>query len=118
MGIVDAKDDQDKWYEAVIRNVISTGNPRNRMLFVHYIGWSTKWDELIHSGEALDRIAARGTHTRRPHRPRPRNVYRYPNMWGGPQAFAPPNAPRGPRPIAPSQLPQYRRGYVQNIGPQ
>merc|ERR1711994_70926 len=68
--IVDAKDDQDKWYEAVIRYVDVDDNGMER-IFVHYIGWNIKWDEKLY---ALDRdhVQRRGTHTTSPHRPKKR----------------------------------------------
>jgi len=63
--IVDAKDDQDKWYESVIRYI--DGPEEDRKLLIHYIGWNLKWDEFL---SALDstRIQKRGTHSHGPHR--------------------------------------------------
>jgi len=63
--IVDAKDDQDKWYESVIRYI--DGPEEDRKLLIHYIGWNWKWDEFL---SALDstRIQKRGTHSHGPHR--------------------------------------------------
>jgi len=67
--IVDAKDDQDKWFEAVIRYIEGSGD--ESILYIHYIGWRLKWDEKIPSSD-MSRIQKRGTHSDGPHRPVPR----------------------------------------------
>merc|ERR1712129_433322 len=90
--IVDARDDEGKWYESVIRWIEVRYN--RKILCIHYIGWDKKWDETIYA-DNLHRIAKRNTKTSGPHRARPvpcrqcRKVhppkYRYPlsysNNW-------------------------------------
>merc|ERR1719242_1591426 len=69
--IVDVMDDQGKWYESVIRNIRSCPvHPQNDHIFVHYIGWNQKWDELvpIRNNSDRDRVAVRGTNTDGPFR--------------------------------------------------
>jgi len=63
--IVDVKDDQDHWYESVIRSIEHRDN--RKILYLHYIGWSKKWDEAIYADD-VDRIAKRNTETKGPHR--------------------------------------------------
>merc|ERR1719242_1146657 len=78
--IVDAMDEVNKWYEAIIRYIEDT--PYTRRLHLHYIGWRPKWGEIINT-ENVSRIARRGTHTDGPHRWRPRDHSRntqYPNL--------------------------------------
>merc|ERR1719242_227423 len=78
--IVDAMDEVNKWYEAIIR--YNEDTPYTRRLHLHYIGWRSKWDEILHT-ENVSRIARRGTHTNGPHRWRPRDHSRhtqYPNF--------------------------------------
>ena len=70
---VDAKDDQEKWYESVVRYIDRPED--DKKLVIHFIGWNIKWDEKI-SAMNEDKIQKRGTHSRGPHRPRPKRRYR------------------------------------------
>merc|ERR1719411_1264915 len=63
--IVDAKDDQEKWYESVIRYIEMKQD--RKLLYVHYIGWNKKWDEEIFADD-FKRIAKRNSITAGPHR--------------------------------------------------
>eukprot|EP01084_Bolivina_argentea_P254776 428389_1 len=65
--IVDARDEQEKWYESVIRCIESNGEKKK--LYLHYIGWNKKWDEPLEA-EDVQRIAKRNTYSRGPHRPK------------------------------------------------
>eukprot|EP00484_Ammonia_sp_Unknown_P028206 CAMPEP_0197024288 /NCGR_PEP_ID=MMETSP1384-20130603/4865_1 /TAXON_ID=29189 /ORGANISM="Ammonia sp." /LENGTH=766 /DNA_ID=CAMNT_0042452649 /DNA_START=22 /DNA_END=2322 /DNA_ORIENTATION=+ len=65
--IVDVLDAQDKWYEAVIRCIEI--NHGEKLLYVHYIGWSKKWDESVMAND-VQRVAERNTKTNGPHRPK------------------------------------------------
>eukprot|EP01084_Bolivina_argentea_P259265 437416_1 len=70
--IINVKDEQDKWYEALIRYVFPKGDFLNKMdgkCVVHYIGWNIKWDEPLLINDE-DRIAPRFAHVKAPHRPR------------------------------------------------
>ena len=44
--ILDCKDDQEKWYESVVRRVYPEGHDNFGKMCVHYIGWNVKWDEV------------------------------------------------------------------------
>ena len=68
---VDAKDDQGKWYESVIRYI--DGTEDDKKLVIHFIGWNPKWDEKL-SAMDEERIQKRGTFTKGPHRPRPKKI--------------------------------------------
>jgi len=65
--IVDACDDQGKWYESIIRWFELKGN--RKLLYLHYIGWNKKWDEMIYSDD-VKRIAKRNAKTKGPFRNR------------------------------------------------
>eukprot|EP00486_Rosalina_sp_Unknown_P000500 CAMPEP_0201565528 /NCGR_PEP_ID=MMETSP0190_2-20130828/4688_1 /ASSEMBLY_ACC=CAM_ASM_000263 /TAXON_ID=37353 /ORGANISM="Rosalina sp." /LENGTH=888 /DNA_ID=CAMNT_0047983127 /DNA_START=184 /DNA_END=2847 /DNA_ORIENTATION=+ len=67
--ICDVKDEQDKWYESMIRYVYPADSDRAGTCIVHYIGWNIKWDEPLKIDNE-DRIALRHTHSKGPHRPR------------------------------------------------
>ena len=67
---VDALDDQDKWYESVVKYI--DGPEDDKKLLIHYIGWNVKWNEKI-SATNEERIQKRGTLTKGPARLRPRN---------------------------------------------
>ena len=66
--IIDAKDEQDKWYETLVRYVYPKGHEHEGKMIVHFIGWNLKWDEILLI-EDDERVAKRHTHTRGPHRP-------------------------------------------------
>eukprot|EP01084_Bolivina_argentea_P205259 350686_1 len=68
--IIDAKDEQDKWYESVIRYIENGEN--KKLLYIHYIGWSGKWDEIIDAYN-YKRISKRNTKTVRAHMPKVSN---------------------------------------------
>jgi len=72
--IVDAKDEEGKWYEVVIRYI--EGSDDDRILYIHYIGWNTKWDEKVPASH-VSRIQRRGTNTDGPHRYVSRSRYQY-----------------------------------------
>eukprot|EP00485_Elphidium_margaritaceum_P001213 CAMPEP_0202698136 /NCGR_PEP_ID=MMETSP1385-20130828/11412_1 /ASSEMBLY_ACC=CAM_ASM_000861 /TAXON_ID=933848 /ORGANISM="Elphidium margaritaceum" /LENGTH=683 /DNA_ID=CAMNT_0049354767 /DNA_START=56 /DNA_END=2107 /DNA_ORIENTATION=- len=83
--IIDAQDEHDKWYEAVIRYIEhKDGQP---LLLLHYIGWNKKWDEQVHARD-IDRVAKRNSHTRRPHCPRIRSSF-YANRYSNPSGAYP-----------------------------
>merc|ERR1712130_249958 len=63
--IVDVADDQEKWYESVIRYIEMKGD--RKLLYLHYIGWNKKWDEPIFADD-LKRIAKRNSMTKGPYR--------------------------------------------------
>merc|ERR1712228_642666 len=65
--IVDAADEQEKWYESIIRYIEIKKN--RKLLYLHYIGWNKKWDEQIFADD-VKRIAKRNTMTKGPHRAR------------------------------------------------
>ena len=69
--IVDVKDDQDKWYEGVVRRVWPEGHEWHGKFCVHYIGWNIKWDENLEVANE-ERVAKRHAHTKGPHRPKPK----------------------------------------------
>merc|ERR1712039_722091 len=73
--IVDARDDQEKWYESVIRYIELKGD--RKLLYVHYIGWDKKYDEEIFADD-FTRIAKRNSKTRGLKRDKGRNKYSYP----------------------------------------
>ena len=64
--IIDVKDDQGKWYESLILCI--EGPDDERKLFVHYIGWNSKYDELLSAVDSA-RIQKRGTMTKGPYYP-------------------------------------------------
>ena len=64
--IIDVRDDQKKWYEAVIRNIDNSDNKPK--LIIHYVGWKLKYDTEVLASDAK-RIRKRGVKTSGPHRP-------------------------------------------------
>ena len=70
--IIDVRDDQEKWYESVVRLVEYDPDSGETFVYVHFIGWNIKWDERINVRS--DCIAKRGTHTNGPHRPRTKKI--------------------------------------------
>jgi len=58
---LDAQDSQNKWYMANIRDV------KEDKVFVHFINWSSKWDEWI--DRSSDRLAPVNTYTTGPYQP-------------------------------------------------
>jgi ubiquitin carboxyl-terminal hydrolase 4/11/15 len=56
--VIDAKDTEGKWYESRIVDV------KDESVYVHYNGWSSKWDEWHPKTSA--RLAAKNTHTTGP----------------------------------------------------
>ena len=44
--LVDAKDSYGKWYEAIVKQVIDE-SPNGKRLFIHFFGWSDKFNEWI-----------------------------------------------------------------------
>ena len=71
--IVDCKDEQDKWFESLVRYVYPKESDKYGVFIVHYIGWNIKWDEPLNLNG--DRIAKRNTHSKGPHRPRKKKKY-------------------------------------------
>nr|CCA20907.1 conserved hypothetical protein [Albugo laibachii Nc14] len=65
--IVDARDSKERWSEARILDL----NESERLLFVHYIGWNSRYDEWV----ARERITAHGRHTKANRMP--------PESWDG-----------------------------------
>eukprot|EP00478_Filoreta_tenera_P000006 GABV01000006.1.p1 GENE.GABV01000006.1~~GABV01000006.1.p1 ORF type:complete len:453 (-),score=229.42 GABV01000006.1:1245-2603(-) len=57
--LVDCVDTMGKWYESTITDV------KDKTVFVHFNGWSKKWDEWIDKDS--DRMAPVHTHTTGPH---------------------------------------------------
>ena len=43
--IINAKDERNNWYEALVRYVDGT------KLYIHWIGWSLRWDEILDFGD-------------------------------------------------------------------
>eukprot|EP01084_Bolivina_argentea_P318173 551737_1 len=74
--IIECKDAQNKWYEALIRYVYPNGHEYENCVVVHYIGWNIKWDERLSIIADIDRdrMAVRGTHTNGPHAPIPKDI--------------------------------------------
>lgn len=68
--IIDAKDTENKWYEAVICSVGKKKIWEHNQIAIHYIGWSVKWDKWI-SVYDKSSIKKRHTYTKGPHRYRP-----------------------------------------------
>ena len=56
---VDVKDTVDQWLEAQIVAIQST--PTGNLLFIHYNGWPSRWDEWIEANS--ERIQPLRTHT-------------------------------------------------------
>merc|ERR1711971_492747 len=67
--ILDCKDDQDKWYESVVRRVYPKGHKDLGKICVHNIGWNVKWDENVEIADT-EYVRKRHTETFGPHRPR------------------------------------------------
>lgn len=65
--VVDARDSKERWSEARILDL----NESERLLFVHYIGWNSRYDEWV----ARERITAHGRHTKAKRKP--------PESWDG-----------------------------------
>ena len=76
--IIDVKDDQDKWYEAVIRYTDNSDDERK--LIVHYIGWNLKYDTVVLANDE-HRIRKRGIKTNGPHRPRKNRAFIKPRSY-------------------------------------
>jgi len=72
--IVDVKDDQNKWYEGVVRRVYPEGHDDFGKFAVHYIGWNLKWDENLEITDE-ERVQKRHTHSTGPHRPKQKKRY-------------------------------------------
>ena len=64
--IVDAKDKESVWYEAMIRYVYPKESNKYGKCAVHYIGWDAKWDEILDIKDTW-RLARRHTCTTGPH---------------------------------------------------
>ena len=64
--IVDVKDYQGKWYEALVRYVYPRNSPKAGKCVIHYIGWNVKWDVEIYIADT-NRLAKRNTHTTGPY---------------------------------------------------
>ena len=83
--IVDVKDTQHKkWYEAVIKKVITNVDENDEELIVHYIGWGDRYDEKV-KGNDQNRVLNRHTHTKSPHRLRKSSkqyVFKSDDSWG------------------------------------
>jgi len=67
--IVDVKDDQNKWYEGMVRWVYPEGHEKFGQFVVHYIGWNVKWDEPLEVKDE-ERVAKRNATSKGPHRPK------------------------------------------------
>eukprot|EP01084_Bolivina_argentea_P037452 69287_1 len=63
---IDVKDEQNKWYESVIR-YIGKKNNQKILLYIHYIGWGSKWDEILDVDLNHNRMAKRNTYSIRAH---------------------------------------------------
>ena len=72
--IIDCKDDQDKWYECLVRHVYPSDHEKHGTFIVHYIGWNIKWDEPLKIADT-DRVSQRHCHTSGPHRPKKKDHY-------------------------------------------
>eukprot|EP01083_Nonionella_stella_P119501 357270_1 len=63
--IIDCKDTQGKFWEAMVRKVYPKGHDKEGQIIVHYIGWSVRYDcECM----VQDYVFKRGTKTEGPHR--------------------------------------------------
>mmetsp|Transcript_30044 Transcript_30044/g.47979 ORF Transcript_30044/g.47979 Transcript_30044/m.47979 type:complete len:1184 (-) Transcript_30044:396-3947(-) len=71
--ILDVRDEQEKWYETVIRLVGKPDTDHAGKFIVHYIGWNIKWDEWVEIDS--ERVEKRHTNTKAPHRPRKQTNY-------------------------------------------
>lgn len=94
--IIDVKDENNKWYEVLIRYVFNPvtketddtsssadDNAETRVqLGVHYIGWNTKWDEKVYADDDTH-VCKRHTNTSAPHRPKKKNFGGYGGGGGG-----------------------------------
>merc|ERR1719242_1875039 len=77
--IIDVKDEQEKWYESLIRYVYPTDHATmSGKCIVHYIGWNIKWDEPLDCSD--ERLTKRHSESKGPHRPRKKE---YGNSGGG-----------------------------------
>ena len=65
--IIDVKDSHNEWYEAVIVYIYPKDSDKAGQCIVHYIGWKTKWDEILSISDE-DRLAKRHIHTKGPYR--------------------------------------------------
>eukprot|EP00455_Lapot_gusevi_P009468 TRINITY_DN1423_c0_g1_i5.p1 TRINITY_DN1423_c0_g1~~TRINITY_DN1423_c0_g1_i5.p1 ORF type:complete len:919 (+),score=331.64 TRINITY_DN1423_c0_g1_i5:79-2835(+) len=59
---IDAKDTQGKWFESTVKEI------RGNEIYVHFEGWSTKWDSWFPKDSP--KLAAKGTYTNGPYVPR------------------------------------------------
>ena len=69
--IINAKDDRDVWYEALIRY------KKDRKVYIHYIGWTLRFDTIYHCDKyAVDlyALSPRYWHCSRAHRPKKENL--------------------------------------------
>ena len=54
----DVRDSHGKWLEGIIKSYEG-----NNEVLVHYIGWKSKWDEIININNEIDRFAILGKYS-------------------------------------------------------
>merc|ERR1712228_286361 len=78
--IVECKDEQEKWYESLVRYVYPKEHKTMAgKCIIHYIGWNIKWDEPVDIDS--ERICKRYTRYSHAFRPRPRDQKDYPSEF-------------------------------------
>ena len=57
--LVDCMDKEKSWFESIIQEIMSDGSIK-----VHFMGWGSKWDDIVSTTEITLRIAPLNTKTK------------------------------------------------------